>query len=109
MAAAGQEVLAARLGGFLDKAAEAEAQGDLAEGERLFRLALFCEARLRADVPDAAAYVRSAGPLYPGARVNGRHAPVSGNVPAGNADTPGAAEPRSDDGAGGQSEAASLA
>jgi hypothetical protein len=63
--AAGQENLAARLEMFLLGAAEAEARGDLAEAERAFRRALFCEAKLRPDVTDVLAYVRSAGPLYP--------------------------------------------
>jgi hypothetical protein len=65
METAGREGLAVKLEGFLNRAAEAEAKGDLAEAERVFRLALFCEAKLRPDVTDAAAYVRSAGSLYP--------------------------------------------
>jgi len=65
MDAAGQGNLAARLEMFLLGAAEAEAGGALAEAERTFRRALFCEAKLRPDVTDVLAYVRSAGPLYP--------------------------------------------
>ena len=65
MDGADQEVLAVRLEGFLAKAIKAEARGDLAEAERAFRLALFCEAKMRLDVTDAIGYVRSAGPLFP--------------------------------------------
>jgi hypothetical protein len=60
-----QQNWTAKLDGALSKAAVAEARGDLAEAERAFRLALFCDAKMRPDVTDMAAYVRSAGPLYP--------------------------------------------
>jgi len=66
METAGREGLTAKLDGLLARAAEAEAKSDLAEAEKAFRLALFCDAKLRPDVTDVVAYVRSAGPLYPG-------------------------------------------
>jgi hypothetical protein len=66
MEAAEQEGVAVRLESLLARAIEAEARGDLAEAEKVFRLALFDEAKLRPDVTDVAAYVRSAGPLFPG-------------------------------------------
>ena len=65
MVTADQEAPAVRLELFLAKAIEAEARGDLAEAERGFRLALFCEGKMRPDVTDVLDYVRSAGRLYP--------------------------------------------
>jgi len=47
MDGAEQEVLAVRLEGFLAKAIEAEARGDLAEAERLFAEAVVFEAALQ--------------------------------------------------------------
>lgn len=41
---------------YLDKACQAEAQGNHVEAERCFRLALYCEGRLRPDVSSAKEY-----------------------------------------------------
>jgi len=49
---------------FLSRACEAEAKKDFAEAEHQFRLALFCDGRMRPDVTDAKEYVRQAGPIY---------------------------------------------
>jgi len=53
-----------KLGSYLDRACEAEARGDYAEAEHLFKLALFCEGRLRPEVTDAKDYVDKSGPMY---------------------------------------------
>jgi len=63
-----------RLEAALDKAGEAEADGRLEEAERLFRQALFLEAKLR-GVSDALRYVHDAGPLYAGSRLAGSALP----------------------------------
>jgi len=49
---------------FLSGACEAEAKKDFAEAEHQFRLALFCDGRMRPDITDAKEYVRQAGPVY---------------------------------------------
>ena len=59
-----RELLTEKLDVFLTRACEAEVNGDYAEAERLFRLALYCEGRLRPDVTDAKEYVLQAGPVY---------------------------------------------
>jgi hypothetical protein len=63
----------------LARAAEAEANGDLAEAERLFRAALLLDARAR-NVADADAYTESAGDLF-------RIAPSPAGAVAGNPET----------------------
>ncbi len=57
--------MAQKLEDFLAQACEAEVSGDKSEAERLFRMALYCEGRLRPDVTDAREYVRQVGPVYP--------------------------------------------
>jgi hypothetical protein len=56
--------MAEKLEDFLDRACEAEASGGKSEAERLFRMALYCEGRLRPDVTEAREYVRQVGPVY---------------------------------------------
>lgn len=53
-----------KLESFLVRACEAEEKHNYAEAERLFRLALYCEGRLRYDVTNAKEYVDQAGPVY---------------------------------------------
>jgi hypothetical protein len=57
-------IMQEKLEGFLDSACEAEARKDFAEAEHQFRLALFCDGRIRPDVTDAKEYVRQAGSVY---------------------------------------------
>jgi hypothetical protein len=56
--------LSEKLGKFLDRACEAEAKGEYSEAERLFRLALFCEGKIRPEITDAKQYIELAGPVY---------------------------------------------
>ncbi len=49
---------------FLAMACEAEAVGNQMEAERLFRLAIFCEAKMRPDVENNKKYVEEAMPVY---------------------------------------------
>jgi len=49
---------------YLDRACQAEAQGNRAEAERFFRFALYCEGLTRADVAVAKDYVQQAGHVY---------------------------------------------
>lgn len=49
---------------FLTRAVTAEVGGDLIEAERLFRLALYCDAKLH-DIADCQAYILQVGPVYP--------------------------------------------
>ena len=53
-----------KLESFLNRACEAEAQGDYVQAERLFRLALYCDGRLRPDVTNAKEYAETAGSVY---------------------------------------------
>ena len=54
-----------KLDNFLDKACQAEAEGNLSEAEQHFRYALYCEGRSRFDAENAREYVRQAGSIYP--------------------------------------------
>ena len=58
-----------KLEDFLLRACEAEAKGGFVEVNRLFRLALYCEGRLRPDVTDAREYANRTGPVYEEARL----------------------------------------
>ena len=49
---------------FLAQACEAESKKDFAEAERFFRLAMYCDGRIRRDVTDAKKYVEQAGTVY---------------------------------------------
>ena len=49
---------------FLSRACAAEAANDHKDAERLFRLALYCEGRLRPDVSSAKDYAAQVGPVY---------------------------------------------
>ncbi|MFC1675944.1 hypothetical protein ACFL3G_02640 [Planctomycetota bacterium] len=53
-----------RLQCFLDRACEAEEKKDYFTAGRLFRLALFSEAKLRPDVNNAYGYIYKAMPIY---------------------------------------------
>jgi hypothetical protein len=53
-----------KLESFLDRACIAEAGGNLREANRLFRMALLCEGRLRPDVVNYKQYADEAGPVY---------------------------------------------
>jgi hypothetical protein len=50
--------------GYLARACAAESENNFFEAERLFRLALYCDGRIRLDIADAKKYVEQAGPLY---------------------------------------------
>lgn len=52
-----QKNLKEKLEEFLTRACEAEAKGEQAKAERLFRLAVFCEGKLCPDVVNAKEYV----------------------------------------------------
>lgn len=56
--------LSEKLETFLDRACEAETKGDHSEAERFFRLALFCEGKIKPEITDAKQYVEEAGPVY---------------------------------------------
>ena len=49
---------------YLNKACQAESEGNYTEAEQQFRYALYCEGRSRSDVENAKEYVRKAGPVY---------------------------------------------
>ena len=53
-----------KLEGFLTQACEAEAKGEQAEAKRLFRAALFYEAKSCSSVVSAKEYVEQAMPVY---------------------------------------------
>ena len=61
--------LSEKLETFLGRACEAEAKGNHPEAERLFRLALFCEGKIRPEITDAKHYVEQAGPVYERAKL----------------------------------------
>ncbi len=61
----GKRSPAAQVDALLEKAAAAEARGDLGRAETLFQMALFLEATFRPDVHKRTAYIASVGPLYP--------------------------------------------
>lgn len=65
-----QKSLKEQLESYLDRACQAEAEGNYAEAERLFRLSLYCEGLSRPDVGNAQGYARQAGQVYPGARLH---------------------------------------
>lgn len=56
--------LAHKLENILQQACLAEERLDYVEAERLFGLALLCEANIRQDVNDARVYVQSTKPVY---------------------------------------------
>jgi hypothetical protein len=56
----------------LDRACEAEAAGNHRDAERLFRIALLCEAKLAPEMTDARAYANQAGPVYADAEIQGK-------------------------------------
>lgn len=60
---------AKKVDGFLDIACKAEAEKDIEEAERLFELAVRCEARNRPEVINIQAYLDAVGRVYaePGA------------------------------------------
>ena len=49
---------------YLNRACQAEAEGNYTEAEQQFRYALYCEGRSRSDVENAKEYVQQAGPIY---------------------------------------------
>jgi hypothetical protein len=55
-----------RLEDSLVQACEAETRKDIVEAERLFRRALFYDAKLAGKAATAKAYIEAAGPLYEG-------------------------------------------
>lgn len=55
-----------KLNDFLVRACEAENKRDYVEANRLFRYALFCEARLCPYVGNAKEYVQQVGAVYSG-------------------------------------------
>ena len=61
--------LSEKLDDFLNRSCEAEAKGNYPEAERLFRLALFCEGKIRPDVTDVKLYIEQAGPVYEQAKL----------------------------------------
>ena len=55
--------LSEKLENFLDQACQAEVRDNNKKAERLFRLALYCEGKLKTGV-NVKQYVEEAGPVY---------------------------------------------
>lgn len=66
-----QTSLKEKLESCLNRACQAEAEGNRSEAEWQFRFALYCEGLSRSDVESTREYVRQAGPLYPDTQSQG--------------------------------------
>jgi hypothetical protein len=53
-----------RLESFLSRACESETNKDYVTAARLFRLALFCETKVRTDINSTYGYIFQAMPVY---------------------------------------------